>query len=104
MRTCEANYDAVKRELHSHQSMTLSEIARARGEADWTAEPVCRSVAVTLAVENMLRALIEGRHTERQALMRIAILLDIDFETLQRQRRRHQKRRDSRTESIAAPK
>ena len=85
MRGMNADWGAVERALQPHQLQTLREYATARGldgERMWS-DVVCCTVAVTLAVRNIVASKHRSRET-RQALTLAALELDIDVETLRR--------------------
>lgn len=93
MRKAHADYAALDAALQAHQRQTLCDYASARGTSDWRDEPLCCAAAVVLAVDNVLADLRTTNVPERQALLRAAMMFDLDFETLCRQRRRRGRRR-----------
>jgi hypothetical protein len=64
---------------------------------------MCKSAALSLAIDNLLSELAAVHDSECQSLMRIALELDVDFETLQRQRRRRRNGAPARTSGSAKP-
>lgn len=95
MRRITANWTAIAAALEPHQARTLQEYGRAKGlhsEELWQ-DPACSTVAIALAVENLVATVCTSRRvTERQALVQAAIQFELDIETLLRQRRRFRRR------------
>jgi hypothetical protein len=84
-----ADYDAVGAALEPQQLATLRAYARTQRlrPEEWSKIPLCCAIAIPLAVENVVRHLREIGLSEKDALIRAAAQLDLDFETLQRRRR-----------------
>jgi hypothetical protein len=80
--------EIVQQHLADHQLRTLSEYAIARGTAEWTEEPIAVAMGIRLAMDNLLAELCQEGVTGKLALIRVAALLDVDFDTLVRDRRR----------------
>ena len=96
MRRANADYAAVERALTEYQRQTIRDYARACGlaEEDVWSDPLCCAMGIRLAVDNEVEdAQYEGA-TERQALLRAAVRLDLDFESVLRQRRRSRRKAD----------
>jgi hypothetical protein len=87
MRRTNADYLSIEAALQPHQLRTLKNFVDARGGGSIWRMPVCCAFGITLAVNNRVSILVDGGMSERQALARAAADFDLDYETLQRQRR-----------------
>ena len=89
MRRAHADYAAVEAALEPHQLKTVRDYARTQHAHpdEWSKLPVCCAIAIALAVENVSSRLRRSGLPEKDALMRTAAQLDVDFETLQRHQR-----------------
>lgn len=95
MKRPQADYSAVEATLRPHQLQTLADIALARGSSPqqmWHDTVVC-SVAVSLAVCQLISQLVDKGMSHRQAIRRTAAVLDLDHDTLSRRQRRERRRR-----------
>jgi hypothetical protein len=93
MRKSEADYVAVEAALRPHQTRTLSDYAAARGVDEWWEDTVACIVASALAAANTLDQQQRQGVSEPAAILQTATLLDLDPETLRRQRRRAKRQR-----------
>lgn len=90
-----ADRHAIEAILEEHQRRTLKEYAACKGleeNAAWS-DPSYRTVAIALAVDKTVKALVMHEQiSERQALARAAVEFNLDIETLLRRRRRFRRR------------
>jgi hypothetical protein len=97
MRRIEADWTQVCEVLTEWQLMTMEDYAEARGwpRVQWMRDPVCAVMAATLAAEATIRKFSENGLTERQSVVRAAIELELDVETLFRRRRLSRTRKNA---------